>query len=81
MRERMETTIEDVPMPDSLYLVRVGPGLDTPGVYSVRVEKEGHQPWTRDGIVVRADECGVRASVLVEVLLEPDVTAHQRHQG
>ena len=68
---RMETTIHDTPTPDSLYQVRVGVGMETPGVYSVRVEKEGYQPWTRDGIVARGDECGLIESVPVEVLLEP----------
>ena len=37
---------------DSLIALNLAGGMDRPGTYSVRVERSGYAPWTKDGVLV-----------------------------
>jgi hypothetical protein len=58
------------PNPEQASLL--GAAEERAGTYEVTIRKEGYQPWTRQGIVVRQGECGVDGATL-EVLLVPSM--------
>ncbi|MEP0547553.1 MAG: hypothetical protein ABJF88_11525 [Rhodothermales bacterium] len=49
----------------------LGGAYERTGTYDVRVEKEGYQTWTREGVRVRGDDCGPR-TVRLTAQLEQD---------
>jgi hypothetical protein len=56
------------PSPEAAVLL--GGVEERPGVYSVRVEKQGYLPWARTGVAAREGVCGVMTARL-QANLEP----------
>jgi hypothetical protein len=60
--------VQDGAFADSLQIVRydgphgapsaLGAAWERPGTYSIRIEREGYQPWDTSGVHVQADQCG-----------------------
>ena len=42
-----------------------------PGVYDVRVQKQGYGDWARSGVLVLGGRCGVQQSVVLHAALDP----------
>jgi hypothetical protein len=67
--------VQDGAYADSLVIVRLdgpqsmpsalGAAWDRPGIYSVRIERNGYQQWDTSGVRVQADQCGASTVQLV----------------
>jgi hypothetical protein len=72
--------VQDGAYTDSLEIVRyhgpqivpavLGGAHERPGTYSIRIERNGYQPWDTVGVRVLADKCGA-APVQVVARLSP----------
>jgi hypothetical protein len=64
-----------IPAAESLNVARiegiVGEFAGQPGVYDVRVERSGYEPWVRSNVVVTApvDQCGRIQTIVLTALL------------
>jgi hypothetical protein len=78
--ESARGVVQDGSFTDSLEIVRydgpqiipstLGGAYERPGIYSVRIQRDGYQPWDTSGLRVEADKCGA-APVQIVARLSP----------
>ena len=70
--ERLQVHVTSYPDPPNTQGVPLSfaGAYERPGVYTVRVEKPGYQPWEMTGVRVRKGDCGVNGARL-EARLQP----------